>query len=157
MKLKTILSIANQPNLNGRIYSEEVLLDIKKSFDKNKPLYGEIGFSEESITSFKSASHKINSLKLSNKRLPRKLKKELKKQGVYKNWVYSKKNNILFAEIEILKTPSGEIARKMIDNDLGVIRPRGFGNIGINGNVENYSLISFDIIDKNEDSFKNLI
>ena len=155
MKIESILAIANKENLNGRVYSPEVLQDMMNQFENNKPMFGELGMPSESIVSLKNASHKITSMRIERSRLPRKNKKLLKKKGLYENW---KNNNIssLIGEIEFLDTPNGELAKKMFESQFVVVRPRGIGNL-VNGNVEDYSLISFDIINKEDDSFKGLI
>jgi hypothetical protein len=155
MKIEGVLAIANKENLNSRVYSAELLNDMAKQFEEKKPMFGELGMSSESIVSLKNASHKIISTRIKKSRLPRKKKKLLKKQGLYENW---KNNNgpILFGTIELLDTKAGELAKKMFEDKTAVIRSRGVGNVN-NGEVQNYSLISFDIIHKDNDTFKGLI
>ena len=118
-------------------------------------MFGELGMLSESLISFKNVSHKITSTRVEKSRLPRKKKKLLKKQGLYENW---KNNNgpILFGTIELLDTKAGELAKKMFEYKLAAVRLRGIGNVN-NGEVQNYSLISFDIINKDDDAFKGLI
>lgn len=155
MKIEEALVIANKENLNGRVYSPEVLQYMKKQFESNKPMFGELGMPSESIVSLKNASHKITSMRIERSRLPRKKKKILKKQGLYQKW---KNNNgrILFGTIELSDTEAGKLAKKMFEDKTAVVRPRGIGNVN-NGKVQDYSLISFDIINKDDDAFKNLI
>jgi len=64
---------------------------------------------------------------------------------------YEKDNLGLLADILILNTPNGKIAKTMI-NYL-VLRPRAVGNILPNGNVTNYKLITCDLINKKDDDF----
>lgn len=155
MKIEGILAIANKENLNGRVYSPEVLQDMVKQFENNKFMLGELGMPSESIVSLKNASHKMTSMRIERSRLPRKKKKTLKKQGLYQNW---KNNNgrILFGTIELLDTDSGKLAKKMFEDKTAVVRSRGVGNV-YDGKVQDYSLISFDIINKDDDAFKGII
>lgn len=155
MKIESVLAIANKENLNGRVYSPEVLQDMVKQFKNNKPMFGELGMSSNSIASLKNVSHKITSIRIERSRLPRKKKKILKKQGLYKKW---KNNNgrILFGTIELLDNEFGKLVKKMFEYNIGVIRPRGIGNVN-DGKVQDYSLTSFDIINKNDDAFGNII
>lgn len=155
MKIEGILAIANKENLNGRVYSPEVLQDMVKQFENNKPMFGELGMPSESLVSLKNASHKITSMRIERSRIPRKKKKLLKKKGLYENW---KNNNgrILFGTIELLDTEAGKLAKKMFEDKTAVVRPRGIGNVN-DGKVQDYSLISFDIINKDDDAFGNII
>ena len=155
MKIEGILAIANKENLNGRTYSPEVLSDMVKQFEGKKPMFGELGMPSESIVSLKNASHKITSMRVEKSRLPRKKKKLLKKQGLYENF---KNNNVhtLFGTIELLDTESGKLAKKMFEDKTAVVRSRGIGNVN-DGKIQDYSLISFDIINKDDDAFKGLI
>jgi len=157
MKIETSLAIANKKNLNGRIYSTEVLNKMVNQFNNmNKPLLGELGMPSESVTLLSNASHKIDSIKIKKYRLPRRTKKLLKKQGLYINW---KNNNspVLFGTIETLDTPNGELVKKMFENKSAVIRSRGTGSINSKGYIQDYSLFSFDIISKDDDAFKDVI
>jgi len=155
MKIEGILAIANKENLNGRVYSPEVLQNMVKQFENNKPMLGELGMPSDSIVSLKNASHKMTSMRIDRSRLPRKKKKILKKRGIYQKW---KNNNgrILFGTIELLDTESGELAKKMFEDKTAVVRSRGIGNVN-DGKVQDYSLISFDIIHKDDDAFGNII
>lgn len=154
MKIEVILAIANKENLNGRVYSTEVLQDMLKQFENNKPMLGELGMQSDSIVSLKNTSHIMTSMRIERSRLTRKKKKMLKKQGLYQKW----KNNgrILFGTIELLDTEAGKLAKKMFEDKTAVVRSRGIGNVN-DGKIENYSLISFDIINKNDDSFSGII
>lgn len=155
MKIEGVLAIANKENLNGRVYSSEVLQDMVKQFENNKPMLGELGMPSESLVSLENASHKITSMRIERSRIPRKKKKLLKKKGLYENW---KNNNgrILFGTIELLDTEAGKLAKKMFEDKTAVVRPRGIGNVD-DGKVQGYSLISFDIINKDDDAFGNII
>lgn len=155
MKIEGILAIANKENLNGRVYSPEVLQDMVNQFENNKPMFGELGMPSDSIVSLKNASHKIKQMRIERSRLPRKKKKLLKKKGLYESW---KNNNgrILLGTIELLDTDAGKLAKKMFEDKTAVVRSRGIGNVD-DGKVQDYSLISFDIINKDDDAFGNII
>lgn len=155
MKIEGVLSIANKEDLNGRVYSSEVLQDMVKRFENNKPMLGELGMQTNSIVSLKNASHKMTSMRIERSRLPRKKKKLLKKKGLYQKW---KNNNgcILLGTIELLDTEAGKLAKKMFEDKTAVIRSRGIGNVN-DGKIQDYSLISFDIINKDDDALGNII
>lgn len=152
-KFTAVLLQANTLNHNGRIYSEETLSNMVDQFKVlNQPMYGQLGYPERNVISLHDASHKVNSIFIKTKKLPRKKKKLMKKTGQYKFW--SKQNSLLIGEIELLKTPQGDIAKKILEQS--VVRPMGTGTVSKNGIIDSYNLISFSIIPKNEDSFKGL-
>lgn len=155
MKIEATLIIANQKNLNGRIYPSNILDDIVNQFHKsNKPMFGELGHPDgSSIVSLQNVSHKVNSIRIKKDRLPRKNKKLLKKQGLYEN---CRRNTSLVGCIELLNTSPGKLAKKMFKNKTAVVRPRGIGTINEKSMIENYSIISFDIINKSDDAFSGL-
>lgn len=68
-------------------------------------------------------------------------------------------DNSVEGTIEILATSSGNRVMNMIKNDpkkfeeLFVIRPRGTGIVNERGEVENYTLYSFDVISRDKDAF----
>lgn len=157
-KNKYIVSLlqANTVNRNGRLYPTEVLEDMKKQFvELNHPVYGQLGYPEELNTSLSKTSHKINKIFVSVGKVPRKEKKRLKKLGLYKKVKNSEP--ILWGEIELTnKTPDGKLAKQLI-KDL-VARPRGMGSVDKNGVIQSdYKIISFDLISKADDSFKNIL
>ena len=58
------------------------------------------------------------------------------------------KNNNLVGDIEILDTPEGKMLQWMLDKgDNLYIASRGNGKINDKGIVENYNLISFDVVE----------
>lgn len=129
------------------MYSEETFKDIKKQFKKKQPMFGELGFPDSPTTSLKNASHKINSLSIKKERVPRKKKKQMKKIGAWKGF-----KKILFGEIELLDTPNGKLAQQLMKGL--VCRPRAIGSVNAQGVVENYEIISFDLINKADDAFE---
>ena len=154
MLVKSVLVKSCVFNRNGRSYPPEVLIDIKKQFETmNHPVFGTLGNGDNGMTNVGAISHKINKVFLQYERLSRKKKKQLKKRGLYKNWRNS--NRSLIGEIEILDTPSGKLVKPFINNM--VVRPSGSGKINKNGVIENYQLHSFNLINKEDDSFNGII
>jgi hypothetical protein len=45
----------------------------------------------------------------------------------------------------------------MLKKDLIVFRPRGTGTINKDGTIENFTILSFDAISKDQDSYAGLI
>ena len=136
-------------NSNGRIYSSETVLNMKKQFEEKllkNPVFGELGYPASFETSVKNISHKINRVYFENKKYPRKIKKKLKRLGLFD----SKK--ILKGEIQLLDTPNGRLA-KVIFDEL-VARPRSTGTVDRNGNVTIQEVLTFDLINKKDDAFK---
>ena len=137
-------------NGNGRMYDEKALVDAVAQFNKlEHPMYGTIGYPESPVVSLSSASHKVNSIKLKYNKIPRKLKKKLK------NTVGLNKHCSLIGEIEFLDNEFGKKAAATAKNM--VVRPMGFGNINKDNVVENYNIITFNLVDKETDSFKGII
>ena len=126
-------------NANGRIYTKECAFDIlqqaKKDIDEEN-LLGELGYSDRPEIALKNVSHRVSDIK------------------------FDPINNALEGTIEIFEgTPKGKQLLEMIDNDLQkfnelfVIRPRGTGTVNEKGEVENYTLYSFDIVEREKDAF----
>ena len=99
--------------------------EVLKDFLDNE-YYGGIGFPQNTIVDLGRVSHKIYDLRI--------------------------EEDILVGEVEILSTPNGEILKSMLSEI--VFRPRGIGNInGQSKQVENFQLLSFDAIPKDQDAF----
>lgn len=135
----------NEKNKNGRIYTEEVFLAALADYLVKKEtlgvLYGELGHAKSFDISLKNVSHSIESAKLKYPKVPRKLKKKLKKSGLYRK-------TVLFADIRLLDTPKGKVAKSIIDRL--VLAPRGTGKTDENGMVTDYQMFSIDLINKKE-------
>lgn len=154
MKITGTFLKADVMNANGRIYTEEAISGMIEKFKElDHTMYGMLGYPEDGDIHLSQVSHKVNTLKIRYKRIPRKKKKELKKNGTFK--VIKNKRCDLIGEIELLDTYNGNIAKKLMDGF--VVRPMGTGTVGENGVIENYKLISFNLIPKSEDSFKDTI
>ena len=98
------LLFADTLNANGRMYSEEAVISMKKQFEekilKTGVVFGELGYPESFETSVKNISHKINRVYFKDNKYPRKLKKKLKKLGKLSV------KKVLMGEIELLDTPA---------------------------------------------------
>lgn len=133
----------NSVNKNGRIYNEDnikhALVDYMNMKDQHGVLYGELYHPDDNnfCMSVENISHRILDTKIKYPKVPRKLKKKLKKKGLY--------NKSLFTTIEMLNTPNGEIA-KSIFKDL-TINMRASGKIEDNI-LKEIKIYSFDLINK---------
>lgn len=126
-------------NANGRIYTKKCVLGALEHPNEDirqGNLLGELGYPDRPETSLRNVSHRVVDLK------------------------YNHNDNSLEGTIEILDgTPKGKELLKMINNDpkrfdeLFVIRPRGTGIVNEKGEVENYTLYSFDIMSREKDAF----
>jgi hypothetical protein len=133
-KLTVPVLKSNVINLNGRMYTDECLNQMVAAFKENAaeghPMFGELGYPDgRSFTSLDKVSHQIT---------------ELYAEG-----------DTLFAELTVLDTPKGEELKTMI-GDI-VFRPRLIGHVNDDSTVRINKLISFDAIQKETDSYKNLI
>jgi len=140
MKVTGKFMYFDQKNKNGRIYTKECGSAIMQQFNKlaheGQMVLGEFGYPEDRVqVSLGNVSHRVDSLEL------------------------DLLNNCLKGTIEILDTPKGNQILKMLKEndykfeDLFVVRPRGTGTVNEKGEVENYTLYSFDVIFKQEDPF----
>jgi Prohead core protein serine protease len=118
---------ADVPNGNNRIYSRAILeKSIKDSLSliQNRSLMGRLGPSTSSVIQFKDASHLVTDLEMS---------------GAY-----------LYAKIEVLATPNGEMLDRLIksDPDLISFRMTGIGSSHHDGDnhiiSDSYKLITVD-------------
>lgn len=141
---KKVILTSGEVNENGRYYTSEVLHRAVEQF-KSQPsntMFGQVGYPDDPIVSLANVSHKINKLYIEKSRLPRKKKKVFKKSGLYKSWKLKSKK--LIGELELLDTPQG---KKIVGHfHMFEAGSRGFGTIGEDGKVENFELISVDLI-----------
>ena len=133
-KLTVPILKANVVNLNGYMYTDEALSQMIKAFKEKQsngvPMFGELGYPDErTFTFMDNVSHQVT---------------ELHTEG-----------DTLFAELTVLDTPKGEELKTMIDDV--VFRPRMLGHIQDDLTVKIDTLISFDAINREDDSYKNLI
>lgn len=136
MKLTQKILKFDTINLNDRMYTKESISKaIKEVRTKIKVLgvfYGCLGYPDPDEFQFKlsrNVSHVIKKLYI--------------------------RNNILYAQIQILDTQSGRTLRENIDQF--VFRPRIIGNVDNNKVCNVDELISIDAIFKDTDSFIGII
>lgn len=124
-----VLQRANQRNQNGRIYGRDILerevLKYNKEFVSQRRGVGELDHSETSVVNLKNVSHLV----------------------IRVDW----RGDDVVGDIEILTTPSGNIARELIKNNVKVgISSRGLGEVKEVGDgtvkVTDYSLVSWDLV-----------
>lgn len=127
--VKGILQRAGAENQNGRVYPFEILKREAKKYEtliKERRALGELDHPDSSVINLKNVSHNI---------------KEIHWDG-----------NDLVGTVEILSTPSGNILKELLRNDILLgISSRGMGsttNIG-EGKVkvgEDFELIGWDFV-----------
>ena len=141
MKKEKLVFELNRENKNGRIYTEDnikpALVDYMDKKHEYGVLYGELYHPDDNnfCMSVENISHRILDTKIKYPKVPRKLKKKLKKKGLY--------NKSLFTTIEMLNTPNGKIAKSII-KDLS-ISMRASGKIEDNV-IKDIKIYSFDLI-----------
>lgn len=102
------LSSADIPNANRRVYPFDILMEQSKKYAngpiKERRAYGELDHPETSIVNLKNVSHNIVDI-----------------------WWEGKD---LYGKVEILPTPSGDILKKLFENNLSVgISSRAMGSV----------------------------
>jgi hypothetical protein len=142
MNLKGKFIYYDTVNENGRMYTKECAEDIVKQFeelDHRFPMVGQLGYPEAEDFKGKlgDVSHKIKEIHI------------------------NPESHAIEGTLEILDTPNGHKLLGLIKNDMTkfttffVVRPRGTGEVNENKEVVNYKIISFDIVPKETDAFKN--
>ena len=137
MKLEGVFLYYDKENGNGRIYPKEISEDIVKQFKETKSnMFGELGQTAITVPSL-SPSHVVEDI-----------------------WV-DEEEKALKGSIRILEgAPNGVMLKDMI-NDFGIenfsVASRGTGTVNENKEVEDYTLISFDIIPMDKSSTKGPI
>jgi hypothetical protein len=130
-------------NSNNRIYTKEMAEDIVKQFNERiqegERILGQIGYPEPEQFEGRlgDVSHEVKEIHL------------------------NPECKTIEGTIEILETPKGNYLLKMIDDNIDkfkecfVVRSRGFGEVNENKEVTNFKILSFDIVSKESDAFKN--
>ena len=132
--MKASILKSNTVNLNGRMYTDECLEQMVTQFKQKTsdgvPMFGELGYPESTdFTSLHEVSHQVENLHV--------------------------EGDTLFAEIKILDTPKGKELKTILD---GVaFRPRMIGHVHEDNTVSVDTLISFDAIPKETDSYKDIL
>ena len=123
-------------NKNGRTYHPENTEPLLEGLNKrggDNCLLGELGHGKSNFTSLKNAGFNVNNVKIEGDILT----------GDVKPLDYPNKNSTLLIE--------------MLKKDLIVFRPRGTGTINKDGTIENFTILSFDAISKDQDLYAGLI
>ena len=146
----------NKANKNGRVYqsdaSKDAVQEYKEKVDKGVS-FSELEHPSSFDVSMNRVTHKITAVKQVQAKLPRKAKKRFIKNRSrfeYKNWCMM--NGGLKTTAIFLDTELGRMARGM--RDALTLSARGVGTIGKDGLVQNYKLLTFDLINKQENAFK---
>jgi len=144
IKLTGPVLYANVKNANGRIYTTDCILKIMDQAQEHihrGSLLGELDQPNRPEVSLGQVSHRVTE--------------------VYYNF----EKNALEATIEVLETPKGQILKSQIEScgnvknfmeNMGCISSRGTGTINEKGEVENYTLYSFDVVAKNKDAYRDI-
>lgn len=115
-------------NLNGMIFSKEVLADAVKRFNEKGPrdLYGELGQPTRSGTYVDTSRTCCRT----------------------KNLRLDEDGNII-GEVELITgTEVGDLCKKMFENDLATMGMRSLGKINEDGQVTWVEIVTFDVIAK---------
>ena len=152
MKITAQLLKINEANLNGRIYTREVVETMIEQFNRRKAeqghFLGELGFPERLETTLSQVSHSVDEIHIDK--------------------------NMLLGDITVLDTPNGKVLKSMIEvgmkNYQGILieitnpfaaptvfRSRYTGTVSEDGTVSINKLISFDAVPADEDSFRGLM
>jgi len=131
MKLEnqTLINLGVRNNLNNRIYEDndnlrECIKDFNDRVDKYGKVYGQLGHPDRFDTHFLKVSHTIKNVRVEEDKV--------------------------VGDIEILKTPSGEILQEMIDDGLDyAITSRAAGSTNEDGTVTIKKIFSFDFVTNN--------
>jgi hypothetical protein len=142
--LEGVVIFYDEKNLNNHSYSKECVANMIEEYQKkidDNASYGQIGYPSESdfdSINLTKISHKVTSLKL------------------------DEETRSVKGTIEVLNTPEGEKLKhlcevsKRLDEKLGLtIRSRGTGTINKEGGVEDFNLISCDIVRSDTDAYRD--
>ena len=142
MKLEGVFLYYDKENGNGRVYSKKCAEDIirqTRKLTEDGNCLGEISppVREYSEVLLNSVSHKVDDV-----------------------WM-DENTGAVMGRLEILEgTPSGSVLKKLIE-ECGVenfsVASRGVGTVNENGEVEDYKLITFDIVNMDKSSTKGPI
>jgi hypothetical protein len=115
------------------VFPQEIIAGIQNQIKENE-CYGTLGVPAESTLNTNNFSH-INLKQISHK---------------IKNVFYE--NDIMTADIEILKTPYGKILSQLLESKIPLrLSPRGLGTVDDTGcKILSYKLISIDFQEENE-------
>lgn len=129
LKLKGILQKAGQKNHNGRVYPKQVLAREVEKYQqiiKERRALGELDHPDSSVINLKNVSHNVTDC----------------------HW----EGDDVVGTIEILTTPSGNVARELVKNNIRLgISSRGLGSVRpISENTvevqDDFELLCFDLV-----------
>lgn len=115
-------------NENGRVYTIDVLREIKKHFTEK---FGKIYMDNIFPLNLGELSHECKSVELIG--------------------------DTLYGEIQILDNDNGKKLKSLLETKSVVFRTAGTGKIDENGRVFNYELNSVNAVSKETDAFKNFL
>jgi hypothetical protein len=137
---------ADVKNANNRIYPIGCVLDMMNQAQQhiqNGSLLGELDFPDRPEVTLGNVSHRVTEVH------------------------FNPEKNTLEGTIQVLEgSPKGRILKDQIEacggaanflKNMACIRSRGTGTINEKGEVENYTLYSFDVIAQNQDPFRDVI
>lgn len=131
----------DQKNLNGRTYSKEVAEKIVEQMNemaKNGTSYGTLGYPKEEGFNeifLSEVSHRVEEVHI------------------------NPENKSVDGTIILLETPKGKMAEELLlgENSVGLsCRPRGTGEVNEKGEIENFDIVSFDLVPTPSDAFANI-
>ena len=138
------------PNKNGRIYPEDMMRKAIEEYNTipNKQL-GQLNHPDNAsdIVSLKNATHSIKSVKLKALKVPRKMKKEMKKNGTY--------SNAKQMSVEIKYYPAAQKIKEIL-HEL-VLGPSMEAVLNSDGSPNVKRIISFNFIPKKDSAFKKYL
>jgi hypothetical protein len=132
-------------NRNSRFYPREVFEKAVVEYEEkiaDRRAFGELGHPDTFDVNLSRISHEIVSIERKFPKAPRKLKKKMKKLGLWKPSVY-------VVNYRVLDTAMGKKASEII----GTLAPspRGSGSVDQNGVIgDDYKLFAIDLIDKED-------
>ncbi len=115
LKLKGVIQRADAENQNGRIYPREILMREIENYRKlvlERRAHGELDHSDEPVVNLKNVSHIITD-------------------------IYMEPNGDVIGEVEVLRSPMGQILRTYIEDNVTVgISSRALGSVTNNGHAD---------------------
>ena len=131
--------ILNRRNMNGRIYTTEsanfIIEQFEKTIESGFLVFGEIENEEggSEIPDLSKATHMIKRIYIG---------------GDY--------DDIVYADIDFLNTPLGELAKTMLFDEEAVFRTKSIGKICDDDTVEILEFITLDLIRSENDPFAGM-
>jgi len=137
IKLEGNILHFDQKNLNGRTYTKKVSEEIVEQYNnirgEDGVFFGELGTGSDGVN-LMNVSHDVVSLKI------------------------NEKNKTIEGTLLILDTPAGKKVLEMMKSNQFELscRPRGTGTVNEKGEIEDFKIVSFDLIPTSNDAFANI-